>query len=126
MNIEEYRRITSGKGSKGPRGVGGVLEKDIQDSILEYLAVKRILAWRNNTGAGIFKGKEGGKDRFIRFSRPGASDIFAIHNGTFYAIEVKRPGKPLSPDQEKFFSEVRGAGAVAILATCIEDVEKYI
>lgn len=126
MSTAEYLKLTSGKGSKASKGAGGVVEKDIQDSILEYLAYKRILAWRNNTGAARFPGANGGKDRFIRFSRPGASDIFAIRHGQFIAIEVKKPGGILSDKQREFLDEVKEAGGIAIVAFSLADVEKLI
>ncbi len=121
MTIAEYKRLTSGKGSKAS---GGVLEKDIQDEILEYLGWAGILAWRNNTGAAKYEGKE--RTYFVRFSRPGASDIFAIKNGRFIAIEVKKPGGKLSPNQVTFLEEVREAGGLAIVAYSLADVEKLL
>lgn len=118
MTTAEYLKITAGGGGKK---AGGGVEKDIQDSILDYLGMTRVLAWRNNTGVGRFQGKDG-KDRFIRFSRPGASDIFAVKNGTFIAIEVKRPGGKVSPAQAEFIEDVTKAGGIAFVAYSLEDV----
>lgn len=137
MEIEEYNRRMGfdkpGKGSKlrgSGRGRGksplpGGSEKDIQDSILEYLAVKGAMAWRNNTGVGKFKNKNGG-ERFVRFNVKGASDIFAIKNGHFYAIEVKKPGGVVSDDQVTFLGNVRRAGGTALVAYSLQDVENIL
>ena len=122
MKIDEYRALSARESGKS---TGGVLEKDIQDSILELLAYSRILAWRNNTGAAKFPGANG-KDRFIRFSRPGASDIFAIRKGQFIAIEVKKPGKKPTEKQVEFLQEIEDAGGIGFVATSIDDVKQKL
>lgn len=117
----------SGRGSqkRGKSPLPGTSEKDIQDSILEYLAVRGAMAWRNNTGAGTFRNKTG-KERFVRFSVKGASDIFAIKDGHFYAIEVKKPDGVVSDDQVTFLGNVRRAGGTALVAYSLQDVENVI
>lgn len=99
------------------------LEKDIQKGILQYLDVKRIFAWRNNTGGG-YQSNPSGKSYFVRFSVKGAPDIIGIMpNGKFLAIEVKRPGQLPSEDQLWFLKEVASKGGVAIVASSIDEVE---
>jgi hypothetical protein len=46
-------------------------ESEIQKAILQYLAARRILAWRMNTGAVKTE------TRFFRFGSPGMADILA-------------------------------------------------
>lgn len=96
------------------------LEKDIQRSLLDYLAVRRIFAWRNNTGSVISEYK--GKTRMFNFGLKGSADIFALHDGIFYAIEVKRPGGKLTPDQEDFRAKVMKNGGIHVLATSLNDI----
>jgi len=42
--------------------------------------------------------------------------------GRFVAIELKRPGGKVSPEQEKFLKEVRSRGGIAFVAESTQDV----
>jgi hypothetical protein len=42
--------------------------------------------------------------------------------GRFVAIELKRPGGKVSPEQTKFLEKVRGLGGVAFVAESTQDV----
>lgn len=92
-------------------------EADIQHAILDYLALKRIFHWRNNSGA--LKTEKG---RFVRFGAVGSPDIFALRNGTLYAIEVKTQKGRVSEAQAKFLVEFNRAGGVPVIARTIDDV----
>lgn len=99
------------------------LEKDIQKDILQYLHIRGFVAWRQNQGAA--SGEHNGKKRFFRFcSMPGISDVLGIipPEGLFLAVEVKRPGKKPSLEQQMFLDTVRLAGGIAIVATSVDDV----
>ena len=98
-------------------------EHEIQSAILGFLEMKHIFHFRSNTGA--FAGEYKGKKRFVRFGRKGAPDIFAVVNGLAIGIEVKRPGKGLSEDQQAFCEEFRRAGGVYITARSLEDVTEF-
>lgn len=68
-------------------------EHEIQKQILDWLKLKNIFHWRNNSGAMMSSYK--GKSRFMRFGAVGSPDIFVLLKGTLYGIEVKGPkGKP--------------------------------
>ena len=97
-----------------------LLEKDIQNQILEYLKLKRIFHFRNNVGAGMM-----GK-RFVRFGIPGAPDIFALKNGVLYGLEVKRPGSKQSPLQKEFGDKMNAEGAVYRVVFNLDDVIKIL
>ncbi len=102
-------------------------ESDIQRQILEYLRYDRRVAlyWRQNTGAARYE--KDGKERFIRFGTPGISDILGVlHGGRFFAIEVKMPKRKLTEIQANFINNVRLAGGVAFVATCVEDVQEHL
>lgn len=94
-----------------------LLEKDIQKQILEYLAIKGVMHWRNNSGA--MKTLRG----FVRFGTPGSPDIFAVKAGVLWGIEVKREKKGrLSPLQKEFGEKLVKAGAQYIVVTSLDEV----
>jgi hypothetical protein len=96
-----------------------ISEHDIQGQILEYLTIKRIFHWRNNTGA-FKKGKH-----FVRFGTPGSADVFACVSGHLFGIEVKRPGGTLSDAQVAFCAALRAAGGTYLVATKLEHVTSW-
>ena len=105
-----------------------MLEKDLIKQFLHGLALhpRVVFAWRNNTGALPIAKTRARKRAFVRFSEPGISDILGVtKEGIFVAIEVKSPGKKrtLSAHQRAFLDKIKGAGAIAIVADCWEDVE---
>jgi hypothetical protein len=95
-----------------------VKEAEIQRAILDYLTLKRYFHWRNNTGA--FKAEHGG---FYRFGTPGSPDIFVLHDGTLYGIEVKAPQKKQSEAQLHFQVQMTLQGGVYVVAHSIDDVQ---
>lgn len=101
-------------------------EKQIENSILDYLQiVPKCKAWKNQT-TGVFDPKLG----FFRVMNnkhngKGSSDILACINGYFVAIEVKRTHKSkVSAGQTDFINKIIKAGGVAFVACSIEDVIK--
>lgn len=99
-------------------------ESQIQHAILQYLAAKKVLAWKN-TSVGIFNQKTG---HYIPVGRRGVSDICALtQKGKFIAIEVKNPkGGIVSEYQQSFLDDVTAHGGVAIVARSIDDVMKIL
>lgn len=91
-------------------------EKDIQHAIFQFLRIKNVFCWRNNTGSVKMD------DRFVSFGMKGSSDLFALHKGMFYAIEVKAPKGVQSPAQKQFQSDVEVSGGVYVLARSVDDV----
>ncbi len=99
-------------------------EHNVQLQILEYLALKGIYCWRNNSG--MLRDRRGIP---VRFGKVGSADILGIApDGRFLAIEVKTPqGKwGLQPAQENFLEEIRSRGGYAGVATCTEDVDRIL
>jgi len=88
--------------------------------ILEYLQIRHIFAWRQNSGAAKFD------NHFVRFGIPGISDILGIipgdGNGKFLAIEVKSPLGKLTPYQKDFLDRIKASGGCAIIARNLDDV----
>ncbi len=93
----------------------------MQIQIQEYLALKGIYCWRNNSG--MLTDRHG---IHVRFGKVGSADIIGIApDGKFLAIEVKRPNgryKP-TPAQMEFLEEIKARGGYAGVATSIEDVD---
>lgn len=112
-----------------------MLEKDIQRACLDYLAARGILAWRANQIPVPLPG--GGFRRFSGLR--GVSDILGIlpqtvdtvgHGqatfGNLLAVEIKRPGGKLSPDQEWFLSEINRRGGIGICVRSVDELEKSL
>lgn len=100
-----------------------VKESDIQRAILDFLQAKKILAWRCNMGAVLVS-----RDSKIRFSKnpnKGIPDIGGVlQGGRYFAIEVKRPGGRLSPEQKGWIERLSAQGVICIVATSVEDVRR--
>ena len=97
-----------------------VLEKDVQKTILDYLAVKKIFHYRNNSGAFISHYK--GKERFMRFGAKGSTDIICVIDGKFIGIECKGTGGKQNDNQIAFQQDLEKAGGKYILAFDLETV----
>ena len=92
-------------------------ESELQKSILEYLAWKRIFHYRNNSGA--FKRDDG---YFYRFGVTGSPDNICVINGKYVGIEVKAPKGAQSEHQKEFQRQLEAAGGAYILAYFLDDV----
>ena len=63
-------------------------EHQIQRQIIDECELRRILCWRNNSGAVAYEYK--GKKSFVRFGGiEGASDLMGSYQGRFWVCEVK-------------------------------------
>ncbi len=95
-------------------------ESDIQRTILEYLEIKKIFHYRNNSGAFV-------KDKhFYRFGAVGSPDIICVKDGKYIGIEVKGKTGKQSDGQIKFQEELESAGGVYILARGLDDIMKVL
>lgn len=91
-------------------------ESEIQRQILDYLTAHNVWWRRFNSGCA----KMGG--RFVRFGTPGLPDIMARTKNSIMWIEVKQPGKYLTPDQRRWKEESEAFGDVFITARSVKDV----
>jgi hypothetical protein len=96
-------------------------ESEIQKQILDYLALKRIFHYRNNSGAFVDSQKH-----FYRFGAVGSPDIVCVVNGQYVGIEVKAPKGRQSDHQKEFQKQLETAGGRYILAYSLEDVLRSI
>lgn len=95
-------------------------EKTTQKAILQYLELKKIFHYRNNSGATVIPTKTG--SRFLRFGATGSPDIVCVINGQYVGIEVKDIKGKLSEGQKDFKERLEKAGGKYILARSLEDV----
>lgn len=97
-----------------------MLERDIQRQILDYLTLKRVFHYRENTGA--VAAESNGKKRFFRFGRPGCPDIVCIVKGQYIGIEVKAPKGVQSVVQRQFQTDLEMAGGKYLLVHSLEEL----
>ena len=93
------------------------LEKETQKAVIQYLQIRNIFHWRNNSGATKTIG--GG---FIRFGAVGSPDVFVIYKGTIYGLEVKDVKGRLSEGQVAFQDGMTKAGGVYVVVRSLDDV----
>jgi len=91
--------------------IGDPSEKSITLAIRKYLKV---------VGAKVYKIHGHG------MGTNGAPDLLGAYAGRPLALEVKVPGKKLSPLQEIEIAALTAAGAIAARVESVEDVKKII
>ena len=95
-------------------------ESDTQKAIIEYLKIKRIFHYRQNSGA--FMTKSGG---FMRASSVnGLPDIVAIKDGIYIGLEVKTPKGKQQESQKHIQNEITKAGGLYFVVKSLDDVRK--
>ncbi|WP_435008011.1 VRR-NUC domain-containing protein [Tundrisphaera lichenicola] len=98
----------------------GPSESAVVAQCLEWLALRRIFAWRNNTGACKLDG------RWIRYGHPGSGDILGVlPNGLFLSVECKTPAGRQSKQQKLFQTMIEKNGGVYVVARSAADLERY-
>ena len=81
------------------------------DGCLQYLELRGIYHWRNNTGAVQVR-----PGQFMRFGKVGSSDILGIlPGGRLLCVECKAKGGRLSPEQKQFLADAQELGALALV-----------
>jgi hypothetical protein len=104
-----------------------VSETALVKGCLEYLKLKRIMAWRMNSGGAIpiVSAKYG--RRAVYLGPKGLSDIIGmLPGGRFLAVEVKVGRKKPTPAQSEFLSWVNDAGGLGVVVWSLEELEKVI
>jgi hypothetical protein len=97
-------------------------ESDVQRQILDYLALKRIFHYRQNSGAFAIPETASRARRFFRAGTLGAPDIICVIRGQYVGIEVKAPKGKMSEHQKAFQQALEAAGGRYVLAYSLEDV----
>lgn len=99
-------------------------ERDIQAAILQYLAKCHKVAWAHRMNVGAVKQhNKDGSARWIKFGFRGMPDIMGqLTDGRLLAIEVKKKGGKVSPEQAVFIQAVEAANGVGLIAYSVDDV----
>lgn len=99
-------------------------------SHLRQRGVAGLLWW--HTPSGVFMGKnrraaavQGGIMKSLGW-RAGVSDIVALHNGKFFALELKSHGGRPTEAQLAFVSDVNAAGGYAVVAEGLDEALKCL
>ena len=106
-----------------------VKEKEIENSILDYLAIlPNAKFWKVDT-TGIFDSKKGVfRQRKSKHRYKGVSDIIGFYKCRFIAIEVKTPSrrKNTTVYQEEFLEAAASNGQIAIVACSVQEVANVL
>lgn len=103
-------------------------EKEIQDSIIQWLTIVKIFHYRQNTGGMLkeYTRKDGSTSKsMVRFGVKGASDIVCVVKGMYIAIEVKDHKGKQSPDQVEFQRALEAEGGRYILVRSLDEVMSF-
>ena len=106
-------------------------EREVLRLTLEWLKLHGVLAWRVNT-SGLRRRDKAGLDFFTRAPLVGVSDVIGVlgprtaRPGVLLALEAKRPGGKLSPQQALFLEAVRSNGGIALVVTGVDDLEREL
>ena len=98
-------------------------EARIQAAILEWSRLRPDLTlWRRNVAALKVDG------RFMRFGKPGMSDLTGhlIPSGRRLEVEVKAPGGRLTVPQRAWGDFVESTGGIFLVARSVADVESAL
>jgi hypothetical protein len=99
-------------------------ETGLVRAVLQYLALRRIPAWRSNSGAMRVRGA-GGKERFIKFNGArGCADVLGLlpPTGRFLAIECKLGRNCPTADQQAFLDAISAAGGLALVIHNLDEL----
>lgn len=110
-------------------------EAGVTDAIKEWRKTRPdVRLWRQNVGE--FQLRDG---TFFRAGLcRGSSDFVGLHTvtitpsmvgrtvGVFFALELKKPGELPEDHQQEWLDEIRDAGAIAGVATSVEDAEAVL
>ncbi len=104
---------------------GGILEKDIQKQICEWLEQNNFFFWRNNT-VGLYNPRKKLFMAMPKYSVAGLPDIMIINRGRLIGLEVKRPthrgsSAVTTDNQNKVKIKFLTNGAFYFLVTSLEE-----
>ena len=106
------------RAAKGARLEKLAKEGELVKSVMQLLQAHGFQVFRRNTGAmtSNYTRKDGTtRERFIRFSEPGMSDIYGWQalTGRHIEVEVKRRGVKPTPLQEQWLQSAQAGGCIA-------------
>lgn len=99
---------------------------------LQYLRLSGVFCWRN-ANAGILRTDARTGRTWRQFSgEPGSSDILGILRrpgcscGILLAVETKRQGGKLTPDQAAFLDRVRQEGGLGLVIRDVKELQEAL
>ena len=93
-------------------------ESMILKACLQLLALRGIVAWRNNSGARKIEG------RYVRFGAVGSADILGVlPGGRFLAVEVKAGRGRLTEAQASWHAIMREQGAACFVVRSPQELD---
>lgn len=124
-----------------------VSENDVKAIVKDYLDIKGIFHFHNLQGMGSYLGvpdrmafrNEKKKVEALLFKElkscgMSSPDTLAEYLATqldkagytkmFYALEIKRPGKKATPNQETFLAEVNKSGGIGVVIDSLESLRE--
>ncbi len=99
-------------------------EHDTQNAIVDLIRLRGGIATRINSGSMIAKSND--RVYRVQLADKGTSDIIALYNGVYLAIEVKYGKKTATPEQIAFLESVAEAGGVGLVAYDVEFVNDVL
>ena len=98
-------------------------------SVMQLLQAHGFQVFRRNTGAvrATYTTKDGiARERFVRFSKPGAADIYGwqLLTGRHIEVEVKRSGQKPSAVQLEWLTHAKEDGCIAFWCDSMEGAIK--
>lgn len=103
------------------------LERDIQKQIIAYLRLKNVYCWENRSQGTFDPKRRLFRQNKGKFFIKGVSDVLGITtDGTFIAIEVKRPGGKVTPEQMDFIANIARNNGIAFVAYSLKDVQDHL
>ncbi len=96
-------------------------EKTIQNAVEQYLTLKKVFYWKNNSGA--LPTASGG---FIRFGAVGSPDICVVKDGQFIGLEIKIPKGKQSDNQKIFQGNLQKAGGKYYIIRSVDEMMKLL
>jgi hypothetical protein len=102
-------------------------EKEIENSILQWLSLNGIYAWKVNN-VGVFDPiRKVYRKAHSPYIRKGIADILGIlPDGRLLAIEVKSASGRLSPEQKDFLMTINQKGGLGIMARSLTHVMQHV
>ncbi len=107
-------------------GIKKQTETSLVKAIIEFLRLKGIYGWRNNSGAFAAEGRTG--KRFVRFGLPGSADVLAVvpPHGRLLAIEAKVGRNNPTDLQLHFGAAINDAGGLWLVIRSLADLEELL
>jgi hypothetical protein len=86
-------------------------EDQIQRSVVQHLRCRGAVWWHTPNGGARWKIEAAILEGLC--VRAGVADLCIVHDGRFYALELKAPGGRSTPAQMAFRAEINAAGGFA-------------